>query len=261
MDNRQSLQTNTDVTTWQLPDGAIARLGRGVIRDIAISSERRIFSVATHIGTWVYKLDTMQPIALLDTERGMVNTVVLSDDGQWIATHNWDGIINVHETETSQCVAKIQGWYRGTSQLTFSPDNQYIAASGKEYGDIYVWSTNTGKHVACYRVGGRVEGRLKKGERMPTRYPVCFSPNGHWLAYVSGKRSLSVGNLKTKDCFARFIAINNVPRSRYVSDFAFSPCSQFLAASIQGLNTRKNIEVQLWKIDQEILETTYTDFV
>jgi len=106
-----------------------------------------------------------------------------------------------------------------------------------------------------------VEGRLKKGERMPTRYPVCFSPNGHWLAYVSGKRSLSVGNLKTKDCFARFIAINKVPRSRYVSDFAFSPCSQFLAASIQDLNTRKNIEVQLWNIDQEILETTYTDFV
>lgn len=96
----QSTQTNGDVTTWGLPDGAIARLGRGVIRDISISSEKRIFALATHIGTWVYELDTMQPIALLDTERGMVNTVTLSHDGQWLATHNWDGIINVHETQT-----------------------------------------------------------------------------------------------------------------------------------------------------------------
>lgn len=87
---------DTDETTWELPEGAIARLGRGVIRDIAISSEKRIFAVATHIGTWVYELDTMQPIALLDTERGMVSKVALSEDGQWIATSNWDCIIQIY---------------------------------------------------------------------------------------------------------------------------------------------------------------------
>ncbi len=64
---------DTDVTTCHLPDGAIARLGRGVIRNIAISSEKRILTVATHIGTWVYQLDTMQPVALL---AGLTHTTV-----------------------------------------------------------------------------------------------------------------------------------------------------------------------------------------
>ncbi len=45
-----------------------------------------------------------------------------------------------------------------------------------------------------------------------------------------------------------------------MSDLAFSPCSQFLAASIQDPTTRENIEVQVWNIDKETLETTYTDY-
>ncbi|MYF98067.1 WD40 repeat domain-containing protein [Candidatus Poribacteria bacterium] len=267
MDNQQSQattqspQTNIDVTTWELPDGAIARLGRGVIRDIAISPENRSFAVATHIGTWIYDLDSKQPIALLDTERGMVNKVALSNDGQWIATHNWDGIIKIHETDTCQCVAKIKGWYKGTSHLAFSPDNQYVVASGNEYGDLYLWCRNTGNYVNRFKVEGRVEGKLKEGEKFPTRYPFCLSPNGKLLAYISRRSTLSVQNLTKKDCFARIGPFRKTTRTGYVHDITFSPCSQFLAASIRDLNTRKNIEVQVWNIDQETLETTYTDFV
>lgn len=252
-------QKNSDITTWELPDGAIARLGKGVIRDIAISSEKRIFAVATHIGAWVYELNTMQPIALLNTDRGLVNTVAISDDGRWLATHNWDGIINVHETHTRQCVAKIKGWYKSTSRLAFSPDNKYIAASGNRYGDVYVWSTKTGKHTACFKVEGRIEGKSKKGERYPARYPLRFSPDGQLLAY-SGRYSLSVRHVETKEHFAHIIPDPKVLKTGFVSDLAFSSCSQFLAASIQDLNTRKNIEVQVWNIDKETLEATYTDF-
>ena len=68
----------------------------------------------------------------------MILSVVLSPDGKWVATSNADGIIKVREIETQQRVAKIQGWHDGTSGLVFSPDSQYIAASGREYGDVYV---------------------------------------------------------------------------------------------------------------------------
>lgn len=251
---------NTDTTTWGLPEGAIARLGRGVIRDIAISSEKRSFAVATHIGSWVYDLDTIQPVALLDTDRGMVNTVAISDDGQWLATHNWDGIINVHETQTRQCVAKIKGWYRGTSRLAFSPDNKYIAASGNGYGDVYVWCTKTGRHIASFRVEGRIEGKRKKGERFPTRYPLCFSLDGQLLAYSTGEFTLTVRHLTTRERFASMPTTLHLSCECYVYSLSFSPCSQFLAASIRDLNTRENIEVQVWNIDTETLETTYTDF-
>ena len=33
----QSTQINSDVTTWELPDGAIARFGPGLIFDMAFS--------------------------------------------------------------------------------------------------------------------------------------------------------------------------------------------------------------------------------
>ena len=248
-----------DITAWQLPDGAIARLGRDVIRDITISSEKRIFAVATHIGTWIYELDTKQPVALLDTERGMVNKVTLSDDGQWIATHNWDGIIIVREMMTQQCVAKIQGWYRNTSRVAFSSDNQYIATSGNGFGDIYVWHTQSGKHVASFRLEGRIEGKRKKDERYPLLYPICFSSDGQLLAYASDKFTITVRHLNSKKRIASLPTTLHLSCPCYVYGLVFSPCNQYLAATIQDLETQKNIEVQVWNINKEVLETTYTD--
>ena len=252
MENQRS-QTNSDVTTWELPNGAIARLGQGIIFDMAFSLDNASLAVATRVGVWMFELNTMQPVTLFETERGIVGNVLLSPDGKWVATSNGDGIINVREIETQQRVAKIQGWHGGTSRLAFSPDSQYITASGHGYGDVYVWCTKTGAHVASFKVGGT----LKEGERSPARFPICFSPDGQLLAYASDWTTITVRNLKTKECFAYLCHLRESGR---VYDLVFSPCSQFLAASIQDPTTRENIEVQVWNIDKEILETTYTDY-
>ncbi len=244
---------DADVTTWELPDGAIARLGQGLIFDMAFSPDNASLAVATRVGVWMYELNTMQPVTLFETERGMLSNVVLSPDGKCVATSNGDGIIKVREIETRRCVAKIRGWHGGTSQLAFSPDSQYIAASGHGYGDVYIWCAKTGQHVASFKVGGT----LKEGERSPARFPICFSPDGQLLAYASDWTTLTVRNLKTKECFAY---LRHLRESGRVYDLVFSPCSQFLAASFQDPTTRENIEVQVWNIDKEILETTYTDY-
>ena len=262
MENRQSqttaqsTQTNSDVTTWKLPEGAIARLGQGLVFDMAFSPDNASLAVATRVGVWMYELATMQPLALLETERGMLSKVVLSPDGKCVATSNADGIINIREIETQQRVAKIRGWHGGTSQLAFSPDSQYIAASGNGYGDVYVWCAKTGQHLASFKV----KVTLKEGEKYPTRFPLCFSPDGQLLAYSTGSSTLTVRNLKTKECFAYLFQERDLRELRHVSDLAFSPCNQFLAASIQDPTTRENIEVQVWNIDKETLETTYTDY-
>ncbi|MDE0399005.1 MAG: hypothetical protein OXL96_14505 [Candidatus Poribacteria bacterium] len=61
---------NTDITMWALPENAIARLGRGRVRDVAFSPDGVHLAVATDIGLWWYELSTMQPVALWETERG-----------------------------------------------------------------------------------------------------------------------------------------------------------------------------------------------
>ncbi|MCG9128766.1 WD40 repeat domain-containing protein [Candidatus Poribacteria bacterium] len=247
---------DTDVTTWELPDGAIARLGQGIIADLAFSSDNASLAVATRVGVWMYELETMQPTALLETERGIVGNVVFSPDGKWVATSNGDGIIKVREIETQQRVANIQGWHGGTSQLAFSPDSQYIAASGNGYRDVYVWCAKTGQHVATFKV----RTTLKEGEKYPTHFPLCFSPDGQLLAYSTGSSTLTVQNLKTREYFAYLKPERDLRESEHVYDLVFSPCSQFLAASIQDPTTRENIEVQVWNIDKETLETTYTHY-
>ena len=259
MENRQSqtvtqiTQIDNDVTTWALPEGAIARLGRGILADLAFSPDGESLAIATTIGVWLYELPTMKPIALLATERAMVSTISFSPNGQWIATSNWDGTIKVWETETQRCTAKIQGWHHGTSQLAFSPDSQYLAASGKGYGDVYVWNTKTGMHVASFTVAGTP----KKGERLPPTVPICFSPDGRWLAYVSGRIALVVRHIETKEHIAR---LKHSSR-KHIQGLAFSPCGRFLAVGSQNTSTsHQNTELQVWDIDKETLEMSDSDY-
>ena len=62
MENRNTLASaphsveGEDVTTWALPEGAIARLGRGSVRDMAFSPDGQCFAVGTSIGLWLYEL-------------------------------------------------------------------------------------------------------------------------------------------------------------------------------------------------------------
>ena len=245
--------SNADVSTWALPEGAMGRLGRGRIADLAFSPDGESLAVATTMGCWLYELPTMKPIALWGTERGLVSTISFSPNGQWIATSNWDDIIKVWETETQRCAIKIQGWHECTSQLTFSPDSQYLAASGKGYGDVYVWNTETGRHVASFRVAGTP----KKGERGPANFPVCFSPDGQYLAYVAGRIALAVRHIETKEHIA---LLKHSPR-KHIQGLAFSPCGRFLAVGSQNTSThRQNTELQVWNIDKETLEMKDLDY-
>ena len=101
MENRQSLiqapvsANGDDVTTWALPEGAIARLGRGREPDIVFSPDGQSLAMGTSLGIWLYDLATLSPIALWETERGMVGRIAFSSDGKWLAASNSDQILKV----------------------------------------------------------------------------------------------------------------------------------------------------------------------
>ena len=97
---------DTDVTTWELPDGAIARFGQGWGLDVEFSHDAAYFSVATKIGFWLYDTETLVPRTLWGTERGMMNVATFSHDSRWIATGDQDGILKVWDTQNGQCVKR-----------------------------------------------------------------------------------------------------------------------------------------------------------
>ena len=107
-------------------------------------------------------------------------------------------------------------------------------------------------HVASFTVAGTP----KKGERLPS-FPVCFSPDGQYLAYVSDRISLAVRHIETKEHIA---LLKHSPR-KHIQGFAFSPCGRFLAVGSQNMSTnRQNTELQVWDIDKETLEMTDSDY-
>ena len=70
MESRQPLThalrpvEDTDVTTWELPEGAIGRLGQGWLLDVEFSPDGAYLTVSTKIGFWIYDTATMAPRAL-----------------------------------------------------------------------------------------------------------------------------------------------------------------------------------------------------
>ena len=81
---------------WQLPNGAIARLGKGGLsildKAIAFSSDGQSLAVASSIGVWLYDVATFRELALLG-HRSVVNSVSFSSDGKILASGSYDGTI------------------------------------------------------------------------------------------------------------------------------------------------------------------------
>jgi len=140
---------DSDVTTWALPEGAVARLGRGWVPDITFSPDERYLAVGTWMGLWLYDLETLSPVTLWETERGMVGRVAFSPNGKWIATSNSDHILKILDSRTGECIAETET-DDYISGLTFSPDSQYLAAAYASSSTVEIWQTETCESVRQY---------------------------------------------------------------------------------------------------------------
>ena len=75
-------------TQWSLPEGAIARLGKGsVMGDVVYSPDGTRLAVASSIGIWLYDAQTYQEVALLTGHTAKVTGVRIQpgrrNAGKW----------------------------------------------------------------------------------------------------------------------------------------------------------------------------------
>ncbi len=238
---------NIDAATWALPAGAIFRLGRGRVRAMAFSPDGTYLAAATKIGLWWYELATMQPIALWETERGMVSTVSFSHNGQWIATGNDDGIVKVWDVRQGVCIAEMDrrthARQLGVSRLAFSPDNRCLAVTGTHDAIVDIWNAESGTRLIQFYSASQIVSNSCGIIR-----PVAFSPDRRLLACLNPTDSISVWDLNADVCIATLTEYTGVAES-----LCFSPCGRYLAVGGHG-------GVQVWDTNTWEVYRTYADY-
>ncbi|MDE0324961.1 MAG: WD40 repeat domain-containing protein [Candidatus Poribacteria bacterium] len=231
---------DSEGTTWALPEGAIARLGKGIVSSgpgpkLALPPGGVYFAVQTRIGLWWYEMSSKSPIALWETERGLIASADFSPDGEWIAIANWDGILKVMDVQSGECIAQIKRMEEHNiyARVVFSPDHKWIATANQD-GNVEVLDIHRGVCVA----------RMDRGERDTQSNDVShleFSPDSKCLAatasnpkvysFRDGERKLINPNTEgiqtyvwhpeTGEAIAKFAGRN----------FIFSPDSRLIACA------------------------------
>ena len=248
---------DTTGTTWALPEGAITRLGKGIHRigpdldSVALSPDGTYFAAGTGMGLWFYDVSTMTPIALWETERGLISAVDISPDGKLITIANWNGIVKVMDVQSGEIIKQMERYelYSFVKFLAFSPDSRLIASAPWKQG-VEVLDVQSGECLTQIQL-----------EPINTQFNIYagveFSPNGQYLAITetpinadNGAYTLSRDGSQTAVWDPRTgELIAKLPGKK----FAFSPDSRLIACACPD-DTAKNgndlhqLFISIWDI-------------
>ena len=260
-------------TQWHLPEGATARLGKGIIQDITYSPDGTRLAVATTIGVWLYDARTYQEVALM--LRRSLTAMTFSPDGRMLATAHADNPIQLWAGHSGQHLATFTGYVTDVNALAYSPDGETLAVA--DATEIRLWHAKTGKQrVVLQGHDGYVDN-------------LAFSSNGKTLMSVSANEAIRVWDTNTGELLAtfpistgrfttsvfspdgkRFVNANWNARRIRVWDtqtgsllhtireqtqvLAFSPDGKTLVS--RGDGSRLNYPIQLWDVETGQAGTT-----
>ena len=213
-----------DYRTWQLPDDAIMRLGKGAIgrgdRVVAFSPDSTRLAVASAIGIWLYDVATSTEVALLKGHTMGVTSVAFSSDGTLLASGSEDETVKLWAVATHTNIATLRGHTDGVWSVAFSPDGKLLASGAGDPiihfpadNTIKLWDVETNTNIATLE--GH-EGRVAS---------VAFSPDGKILASGSDDGTVKLWDVETNTNTATLEG-----HTDGVASVAFSPDGNILAS-------------------------------
>ncbi len=134
-----------DYTQLNLPEGAKARLGKGVINDIQLSSDNTRLAIASSIGVWLYDIHTGSETALITGHTETVMHVAFSPDGKTLASSARDETIRLWNTETGESLLSLSNATHPI-HLKFSADGKTLVSQNWNR-TVWFWDITTGKQL------------------------------------------------------------------------------------------------------------------
>ena len=119
----QSGETVKNHTHWKLPKAAKARFGKGGITTIQFSPDGTLLAVGSHIGVWLYDVETGEEKSLFGG--GMCEALRFSPDGRFLTASSAETLIQLWEIATEREVPLID-LYGDASVLRFSSDGKTL---------------------------------------------------------------------------------------------------------------------------------------
>lgn len=174
-------------TRLGLPEGAIARFGKGYINDVKYSPDGTRLAVATSIGVWLYDASTDTELNLLSEIPDYVEAIAFSPDGRTLASSGYspNHIIRLWNIDTGELRGIFDG-YEEILALAFSPDGTVLASSGggPDY-PIRLWNV----------VNRQLEGTLLGHTHWISA--LAFSADGKTLVSGSEDNTVRLWNIQT----------------------------------------------------------------
>ena len=207
-----------DYTTWNLPEGAKARLRKGVVSgNVEYSPDGTLLAVGTDIGIWLYDTATYREVSLLQDPliyAPLGYSVRFSPDGKTLVRAGAG--IQLWDIATGQPVGAFTKRGGATIQsVHFNPDGTTLATGGTD-GTVRLWDVKTG-----------TETRVLTGHsRWVTS--VAFSPDGSTLASGSWDKTVRLWHATTG---AHTFTLNG--HTDLIDGVVFSPDGTILASGSQ----------------------------
>ncbi len=146
----QSVCFAQDISQAGLPEGAIARLGKGKINAIQFSPDGQQIAVATEIGVWLYATNEDKEKLLISNPHQPIRSLAFSSDGKTLACGGRsNSIIQLWDLETSTHVNSLTlpHKYFDITNLTFTSNNRTLVSLDAN-AHIIEWDINSGKVIS-----------------------------------------------------------------------------------------------------------------